>query len=56
VEVADGIALIQVQFTSSLVSFVWSGFFCFSSHGAAFQPRLMHNSAFQLAAIQGEFS
>jgi len=51
VEAADGIALIRVRFTS--LSF---GFFCFSSHGAAFQPRLMHNSAFQLAAIAGGFS
>jgi hypothetical protein len=51
-EAADGIALIQVRFTS----FVSFSFFCFSSHGAAFQSRLMHNSAFQLAAIRGGFS
>jgi hypothetical protein len=54
VEVADGIALIQVRFPSFL--FGSSRFFCFSSHGAAFQPRLMHNSAFQLAATRGGFS
>jgi hypothetical protein len=52
VEAADhGIALNALR----VASFPF-GFNRFSSHGAAFQSRLMHNSAFQLAAFPGEFS